>query len=147
MAPIAPLQAAAVTNIAELFYATVGELATVRVQNSIVLGELSEPEPDIVLARRYAHRYKEKHPTAEEVFLLVEVADVSLQSDKKTKILLYAKQGIPEVWRVDVKNTSVKVYRTPTSQGRYKIVERFELGEQITSTLLADIVINVDEIF
>jgi hypothetical protein len=48
MAPIGPIHAAIVTTIAEYFYATVGQLTTVRVQNPIVLGDLSEPEPDIV---------------------------------------------------------------------------------------------------
>ena len=144
MAAMGPLHADIIGILNNLFHETIKKRAKIRVQTPIILGDLSEPEPDIALVQ--FRRYLEKHPTAEEVFLLVEVADSSLKSDSKTKIPLYAKHDIPEVWLVDVKNTCVKIHRKPTPKG-YKTVERFELGEQITPTLLPEILINVDDIF
>jgi Uma2 family endonuclease len=146
MAAMGPIHAAIVTNIAEFWYPMIGKLATVRVQMPITLGDLSEPEPDIVLARRYAHGYREKHPSTEDIWLLIEVADSSLTYDQETKIPLYAKYGIQEVWIVEVKNTWIKVYQEPTIQG-YAKIECFELGEQITPLAFPKIQIKVDEIF
>ncbi|MDM8561660.1 Uma2 family endonuclease [Candidatus Parabeggiatoa sp. HSG14] len=145
MAPMCPIHAEIISLLDKLFQSNLGELAKIRIQLPIQLGDLSEPEPDIAVVQH--RRYLEKHPTAEEVFLLIEVADSSLKHDSKTKIPIYAKHGIQEVWLIDVKNTCVKVYRKPTSNG-YKMIERFEAGEQITSPIrLSEISINVDDIF
>jgi Uma2 family endonuclease len=145
MAPMGPIHAEIISLLDKLFQTNLGELAKIRTQLPIQLGDLSEPEPDIALVQY--RRYLEKHPTAAEVLLLVEVSDSSLKHDSKTKIPVYAKHGIQEVWLIDVKNTCVKVYRKPMPNG-YKIVERFELGEQITPpACLPEICVNVDDIF
>ncbi|OAD23828.1 protein containing DUF820 [Candidatus Thiomargarita nelsonii] len=78
--------------------------------------------------------------------MLIEVAESSLEYDRDKKIPRYAQYAIPEVWLVDLNNTFVDVYLKPTLHG-FERVERFELGQQITSSLFPELLIKVDELF
>ena len=53
---------------------------------------------------------------ADDVLLLVEIADSSLEFDRTTKIPLYAFHQIPEVWLVDLQNRLLTVFREPTGE-------------------------------
>jgi Uma2 family endonuclease len=92
--------------------AAVGPAAIVDSQNPIVLDEQSEPQPDIVLLRPRPDYYLHGHPRAEDVLLLIEVSDSTVQFDRKTKVPLYARHGIPEVWLVvGPKRRHIEIYR------------------------------------
>ena len=54
--------------------------------------------------------------------LIVEVADISLEFDRSTKIPLYARHGIPEVWLVDLVNRLLSIHREPRD-GIYRNVQ------------------------
>ncbi len=58
------------------------------------------------------------HPTAEDVLLIIEVADTSLEKERMLKLPIYASAGIPEVWIVDLAAGHVEVYRSPRA-GRF----------------------------
>jgi len=86
------------------------------VQNPLSIpGSESAPQPDIawVTLRRYADR----RPLPEEVSLLVEVADTSLEFDTTAKAALYAAAGIADYWVVDLISRAVIVFREPRSGG------------------------------
>ena len=87
--------------------------ALVSVQDPIRLPPHSEPEPDIALLRPRSDFYAGSHPGPEDVLLIVEVADTSLEYDRETKSPLYARAGIPELWIVDLDAESVEVFRGP----------------------------------
>ena len=53
-------------------------------------------------------QYHHRHPTATDVLLLVEVAKSSLELDRTVKLPIYAKQGIAEVWIVDINADAVE---------------------------------------
>jgi len=57
-------------------------------------------------------------PRADEVLLIVEVADTTLRCDREIKIPLYARHGIPEVF-IDVEGRTLTVFETP-ADGRYR---------------------------
>ena len=80
-------------------------------------GSESAPQPDIawVTLRRYADR----RPLPEEVSLLIEVADTSLEFDTSVKASLYAAAGIADYWVVDLVSRAVIVFREPRS-GSYE---------------------------
>ena len=82
----------------------------------------------------------------EDVFLLVEVADTTLDYDRTTKVPLYARTGIPEVWLVNLRDQVVEVFREPTAQG-YARVTRFERDQRITSLAFPDLVLQPEELF
>ena len=68
---------------------------------------------NIAVLRRRAPSYREREAYAEDVLLLIEVADTSLTYDRTTKLRLYAEAGIAEYWIVDCTTESVEVYRNP----------------------------------
>ena len=74
----------------------------------------SEPEPDLAVARGDRHRYARRHPTADDLALVVEVADATLRSDRTLKKELYAQAGIPVYWIVNLVDSRLEVYSHPT---------------------------------
>ena len=86
------------------------------VQNPISLDPHSEPQPDIVL---YDPSVLGRHPEPGEIFLVIEVADTSLNYDLGPKLEAYARAGVPEVWVIDVIRRRVLVRRQP-EQGHYQ---------------------------
>ncbi len=82
------------------------------VQNPVRLSQFSEPQPDLALLRRRDDFYRERHPRADDVLLIVEVAASSLRFDRKKKLPLYARHGIPEIWLVDLGGRRLVRYRS-----------------------------------
>lgn len=123
MAPIGPRHALSVDALTELLVPAVAGRAGVRVQNPIELDARTEPQPDIALVRRPWRGYPAAHPRPDDVFLLVEVADASLELDRGAKLELYARAGIAEFWIVDLTRDSVLVHRSPRGD-RYELVTR-----------------------
>ena len=130
MTPIGHRHAACVNRLAELFSLTLGNAAIVSVQNPVRLGQYSEPQPDLALLRRKPDFYASGHPSAEDILLLVEVADSSAEPDRRVKIPLYARGGAPEVWLVELDQETVTVYRDPAPDG-YHTVRVVRRGEQV----------------
>jgi len=93
------------------------DVAYVRMQLPITLRPKSEPEPDIAVVRLDPNEYGDRHPTPTDIFLVVEVADSTLLSDRQQKAPIYAKAGILECWILDVNAHQVYVFREPTSTG------------------------------
>ena len=120
---------------------------TVRVQgqNPLHLGDYDEPEPDIVLSdlTKYDGR---RHPRPAETMLVIEIAETSLRIDRNTKLPLYAANEIPEFWIVNIPDQIVEVYTNPEF-GMYRTTEIFKTGDAITSNVLADLSLSVDELF
>ncbi|TAE55578.1 MAG: Uma2 family endonuclease, partial [Oscillatoriales cyanobacterium] len=54
--------------------------ARVRVQEPIILSDDTEPEPDLVIARR-SDNYLSPHPLAADILLVIEVSDSTLKYD------------------------------------------------------------------
>lgn len=117
MAPIGSAHAAVVNSLAALLHRACGESVIVSVQNPIVVGERSVPQPDLALLRMRPDRYFNAHPRAADTLLVVEVADATLKFDLEQKALLYARAGIPETWVVDLEARAVHVLREPTPGG------------------------------
>jgi Uma2 family endonuclease len=67
-----------------------------------VLDKFVVPEPDLALLKPRDDFYAGKQPEAEDVLLIVEVADSSLY-DTTVKLGMYAILGIPEYWVADPK--------------------------------------------
>ncbi|MEH1846636.1 MAG: Uma2 family endonuclease [Nostoc sp.] len=110
------------------------EVALVRVQDPIQLSQYSEPEPDIAVVQIDGRKYIDHHPAPNEIFLLIEIADTTLETDRKQKAPLYAKAGIADYWILDVKQRQVYVFREPSLEG---YSEEFILDEDATLSLIA----------
>jgi len=77
--------------------------------------EDSEPEPDLAVVRGTERDYAERHPGPEDLALVVEVADSSLQRDRTLKRRLYAAAGIPVYWVLNLAERQLEVYTGPTT--------------------------------
>ncbi|MEM7369984.1 MAG: Uma2 family endonuclease [Bacteroidota bacterium] len=113
MSPISSNHSSIVKRINRVLSKSIGDLGVIGIQDPIHLGKFSEPEPDISLLKPSPDLYQHEHPRSEDVFLLIEVAQSSLNFDRHVKIPLYASHQIPEVWIVDVNNHQIEVYREP----------------------------------
>ncbi|MEK7702599.1 MAG: Uma2 family endonuclease [Nitrospirota bacterium] len=113
MSPIGKHHASCVNRLNRILNMELGALAIISVQNPIRIGNFSEPQPDIVLLKPRTDFYAEQAPTAEDVLLLIEVADTSIEYDRTVKIPLYAAANISEVWIVNLQEGQVEVYSEP----------------------------------
>ena len=145
MNPIGPNHAGHVDRLGELFIERLGRRVTVRFQNPIRLGRHGEPEPDLAILRRRPDFYTSGYPTPEDAYLLVEVADSSVQYDRQVKMPLYARFGIPEVWLVNLVEGHVVVYRDPTPDG-YRTVHVARPGDEIRPLAFSELAVAVADI-
>lgn len=148
MAPIGSFHAGTVGILNRLFMRTIADTRIVYVQSPIVLGDHSEPQPDLVLLRLRQDYYLSEHPRADDVLLLIEVSDSTIQFDRKTKVPLYARHGIPEVWLVvGPQRRHVEVYRDPQPErGGYRT--RLQVKEGVLApALLPEVEIRLSELF
>ena len=66
------------------------------------------------------------HPVAEDVLLLIEIANTTVNYDRLVKVPLYARHGVVEIWLVEVPLSRVHLFRSP-QHGNYtdvSVVER-----------------------
>jgi Uma2 family endonuclease len=103
----------------------------------------SEPEPDIAVIP--ARAFGAGLPT--RAHLLVEVAVSSLRRDRGRKRRIYARNGTPEYWIVDVEGGGVEVHTEPDpATGVYRAVSRVERGGTLRPVELPGVAIDVLEI-
>lgn len=83
----------------------------VRVQNVIETSD-SAPEPDICVVRGQPKDYARRHPTSDDIGLVIEVADSSLARDRQ-KRRLYARANIQNYWIIDLNSRQIEAYSEP----------------------------------
>ena len=145
MSPIGRRRAACVRRLVKLFSEKLSQRAIVDTQNPVELSDRSEPQPDVVLLQPHPDFYEAGHPQPQDIFLLVEVADTTVETDRNVKIPLYAEGGISEVWLVDINEQCIEIYRDPLSTG-YQSVQKFQRGQTLSIQAFPDIDITVDEV-
>jgi Uma2 family endonuclease len=145
MAPIGPDHASGVAWLVARLITGLGDRAVVRGRSPLRLGDLSEPEPDVTVLIPPLDRYRRRHPVAEDVLLLIEVSNSSLRFDRRTKVPLYARHGVAEVWIVDLAGGTVEVHRAPSPEG-YGVVEQRGRGEAVCHAAFPDVELAVAEI-
>jgi Uma2 family endonuclease len=111
------------------------------------LDRYNEPEPDIALLRPRADRYQAGQPPCPaDILLLIEVASTSLAYDRRVKLPLYARHGVPEVWIVDLDALAMDVHRGP-SDGGYEHCASATQGRVLEVSLLPGVHVGVSEVF
>lgn len=140
MPPIGPSHSHHVNALERLFarrlYVDDPAPAHISVQNPIQLDEHSAPEPDLVLYDPEMPR--DRHPRPEDIFLVVEVAESSVDYDRTVKAEHYAAAGIPEYWLVDLSTELIDVFRQPEDDG-YAERHRHRSGDALSVSTLPDV--------
>ncbi len=141
MSPIGPPHSSAVDFLTLLLVRALGDRARIRIQNPFAVSDISEPQPDILVAP--LADYVTDHPT--EAYLVIEVAESSLAKDRGQKLRIYAARGVPEYWVVDVAARRIDVYRDPAG-GAFRSARTFEHGEAIQLLLFPDVSLRVEDV-
>jgi len=111
---------------------TIGQPIHIRNQNSIRLpGSSSKPQPDICWVRERDYSTRAPHP--DDILLVIEVADSSLERDRIGKLTAYAQAAIPEYWIINLVEQQVEVYRQP--KGLEYAEKRNHQGDDIVTPL------------
>jgi len=111
--------------------------------NPLRLDHKSEPMPDIALLRTDSPQ--DRHPAPEFTYLVIEVADESLDYDRTIKGPLYARAGIPEYWIVDINGERIEVYSEPSESG-YRAMHIYVRGESLSPLFAPDLTMQVDAV-
>ena len=145
MSPIGKRHAGCLNRLNRLLHRNVDELAIVSVQNPIGIDDFSEPQPDVALLKPRADFYSNFHPTPADVLVIIEVADTSVEYDRRVKFPLYARAGIPEAWLVVLPKDLIEVHSEPKN-GKYQKVQRLKRGKTVVSSAIPGLSVKVDNI-
>jgi Uma2 family endonuclease len=107
---------------------------------SVKINARSVPMPDIVIARRFA---ADDFVPAENVLLLVEIADSTLRTDLGHKRKLYAAAGVPEYWVVDVEGKIIHQHAQPEGD-IYGQLLQVKFGEPIQALTINTLMIETE---
>ena len=143
MTPIGARHVNCVNRLTRVLSRYAGDNYLVSVQNPLRLDEDTEPQPDLALLRESDD--PGELPAAGDVALVVEVAETSLRYDRETKLPLYAKVGIPEVWIFDLNGETVEVYSAPGPGGHTRI-EKYGRGQEFHSESLPELTLEVGNV-
>lgn len=143
--PVSPLHAEGVDDFLALFSRHAAGRFRVRIQAPVHLGEHLELEPDMALLRLRPGGYRRAHPTPEDILLITEVADSTLDYDRDIKAPLYGRAGIPETWVVNLREDCLEVFRSPGPQG-YAQHTLYRRGDKISPVSLPDLEFAVAEL-
>jgi Uma2 family endonuclease len=145
MSPIGKYHAACVKRLNRVLNRKIGDEAIVSVQDPIRLDDYSEPQPDIALLKPRADFYAQGLPQAEDVLLIIEVADSSVEYDRNVKLPQYAKAGIPETWLGNLREDRIEAY-SQSVNGVYQKVRIINRGESLSPEALPNLLLAAEEI-
>jgi Uma2 family endonuclease len=103
------------------------------VEGSIAIPPNSSPEPDIVITSE--PEGKGLIPLG-SVRLIVEVSDATLSFDMSRKAKVYAENGVPEYWVVDVEAKMIRQMWSPEEE-TYAASRGVAFGERIEAATIA----------
>lgn len=141
MSPIGPPHSATIDRLNRLLVLAFEGRATVRCQNPFAALDDSEPEPDFSVVP--LGDYYRAHPERAE--LVIEIAESSLSRDRGVKLHIYAENGVPEYWIVNLVNRRIEVHTDPASQG-YRTLRHVERGDTLAPARFPDVSFAVSDI-
>lgn len=145
MSPIGEDHASSVIRLNVLLSNSFGRRAFVNVQNPLRLDDETLTQPDVTLLQPREDFYRQ-HPGPENVLLLIEVSDTTLQYDRRVKTALYGTAGVIEYWIINLKKRQIEVYRDPQPEG-YRTITHHAPGETLSPLAFPDVTLKVDEMF
>lgn len=145
MSPIGKRHAACVNYLSNSLSAQLGQTVIVSVKNPIVLDDFSEPQPDVVLLKPRADFYRNALPKPEDVLLVIEVSDSTLEFDRRVKVSDYARTGIPELLIFNLPDEQLEYHAQPANDA-YKITRTLKRGERLQSSSVPGAIFDVAEI-
>ena len=109
------------------------------IDKPIILPSDGEPEPDLAVVQPGAPL----KPQASDIQLVIEVADSTRAFDRGPKLAAYLRDGIRELWIVDLEQRELLVFRTGERVATLVPGE----GQQIAAVEVPEITVEVDALF
>lgn len=137
-------------NLLRELAALVAGGAELQCQDPIKLSSSSEPEPDFVILRQRADNYSNALPNPDDVLLVIEIADSSLNYDREIKLPLYAEAGITNYWIFNLVENHLEAYSEPLQgvQGfGYRVRRIVLLNEAIALPYFPDQSLDLSKVF
>ena len=143
MTPMGTRQAACVSHALRALIRAAGDDAIVQAQSPVRLDLYHEPEPDLALLRPRSDFCASRHRGPDDVLLIIEIADSSIEYDRDVKAPIYATSGIPEYWIADLNANVLSCYSSP-ERGVYQRVDEYRRGQSIAPKQLPACIVPVD---
>ncbi len=125
-------------HLVALFTRTFADWALVGINNPVQLDEFSLPQPDVVLLRSRENYYSDRHPGPNDVMLVIEIADASIDYDRWVKAPLFGSSGVMEFWIINVPAQQIEVYRDPRPNG-YRTATIYASAEEVSPLAFPDV--------
>ena len=145
MSPIGPFHGKVTKFLIRFFESAAKNRWITTVTDPVHLDDHSEPQPDVMLLKPSSDFYGNEHPRPQDVLLLVEISDTSLEKDQEIKLPAYARAGIAEVWIINLNDQSIEVHRQPHLAG-YAVKTILPLGDTASPQLFPDVKLDVAEL-
>ncbi len=146
MAPIGSKHAAMVVQLDRIFSRHENERYIISAQNPLCINQYTELHPDLMILKPKDDLYSSVLPSPQDLFLIIEVSESSLDKDQTIKVPLYAQNDVPEVWIVNLKNKTLEVYREPSPNG-YASVSTLDQSQTVSPLSFPDIQLPIRDIF
>ncbi len=142
MAPMGRRHRGYIIRLHRIFSKLLNDRALVIDQIPVRLKVGLQPEPDLSILKPCGDDYIKSDIQIQDIYLLIEISDTTIDYDRNVKSVLYARAGIIELWIVDIEgaycNTPVlEVYRNPGPNG-YESIQQFRRGESISPLSFPD---------
>ena len=145
MNPQGPQHASPIDLLTEWSFQVANHRFRIRIEKAIVLPQCDScPEPDLAWVEKQI--YQTSHPTAEQVFLVIETSVSSVRYDAVVKSELYATAGIPEYWQLDVPSREMRIHLDPAG-GRYRSVTTHAASETLRPRCLPEAELQTSSLF
>jgi len=139
------------TRLYRQLFKLVGEQATIRGQEPIIIPNQSQPEPDLVIVQNRPDDYVQIHPLPSDVLLVIEVADSSLKYDQEIKLPIYAQAAITNYWIFNLVDNYLECYSDPYQDLQGKFGYRHKLillpNESVNLPVLSNSVLDLSKVF
>jgi Uma2 family endonuclease len=138
MPPMNDPHIGAVRYLAGVFYGQLGWQRTAS-QTPIILPSDGEPEPDVAVFEPGAPL----KPHVDQVQLVIEVSQATRRRDLGSKLEDYLRDGLRELWIIDLVEQCALVYRHGELVARHARGS----GARLVAELVPEVSINLDEVF
>jgi len=145
MVPMGCYHAWCITVLTRFFNKHIPDKNPIHVQTPLRIDNHTELEPDVFILKPSSDDYKNHHPVPEDVLLLIEVSQSTIQFDTNVKSPIYAKSGIPELWLIDLEAEQVLRYLYPV-KGKFTQQEIFVVGESLSPSAFPEVLLTVNDI-
>jgi Uma2 family endonuclease len=128
------------------FVKAVGDAAIVSSGSTLILGEYSAPQPDLMLLRPRNDFYRRSNPIPDDVLLVIETSDSTLRYDRDVKVPLYARHGVSNYWIVNLRKQELHCFSSPRG-GEFSEVVNITNPDLVPVKSVGDVSVDLTGLF